>query len=281
MPEVVLVVEGEDPGALMLADAFRRHGWRLRVLDVRYGRPTLDGVDEPPTVWIDGAPARPDVVLNRTGTTRLGLAGASALARQLPATWSARHLAAREEQALLLACFDVWERTSRLYNPVRTLDRRLLRPAVEAELRAAGVALGRSDPDPDSDAPEPGREGVCWIVDGTIVAAATRPTPTEPWVPTPLSDATAATLARVATITGLRLGQLDLWQPRRDPGATAVTGWRPIPWFRSYWRQTGVDVAALAVAAIIGEPPAATPGFLAADLEPNLLAHRAVTDRRT
>lgn len=278
MPEVVLVVEGEDPGAAMVADAFRRHGWRLRVLDVRFGRPTLDGLDEPPTVWIDGRPTRPDVVVNRTATSRLGLAGASALARQLPATWSARHLAAREEQALLLACFDVWERTSRLYNPVRTLDRRLLRPAVEAELRAAGVTLGTGRPDPDA----PGREGVCWVVDGTIVAAATRPSPTSPWATTPLSDATATAIARAADIAGLRLGQLDLWQPRRDPAATAVTGWRPIPWFRSFWRQTGVDVAALAVAAIVGEAPAPAPGFLAADLEPNLLAGpRGIARRRT
>lgn len=272
MGEALLVVEGDDPGAVMLTAAFRRHGWRVRLLDLRFGRPTLDGIDEPPTVWIDGAPVRPDVVVNRTATSQLGLAAGTALARQLATTWSGRHLAAREEQALLLACFDLWERTSRLYNPVRSLDRRLLRPAVEASLAAAGVPVSRTGD---------GREGVCWIVDGTVVAAATRPGPDKPWSPTPLSDATAASLRRMAEIADLRLGQLDLWQPRHDPGATAVTGWRPIPWFRGFWEQTGTDVAALAVAAIVAEPPAPTPTFLAADLEPNLLAHPTLLPRRT
>lgn len=296
MADAVLVVEGDDPGAVMLGAAFRRHGWRVRLLDLRYGRPTLDGVDEPPKVWIDGTPGRPDVVVNRTATSRLGLAAGTALARQLATTWSGCHLAAREEQALLLACFDLWERTSRLYNPVRTLDRRLLRPAVEAELRAAGLPVGRPDAGGSgsgSDSggttvaedggggrrgrrlpPGPaGRDGVCWIVDGTVVAAATRNAAGKPWSATPVSDSTAATIGRVAAVAGLRLGQLDLWQPRHDPGTTAVTGWRPIPWFRAFWEQTGIDVAALVVAAIVGEPPAPAPGFLAADLEPNLLAH--------
>jgi hypothetical protein len=265
MREALLLVEGDDPGAVMLAGAFRRHGWRVRLLDLRFHRPTLDGTDEPPTVWLDGVPVHPDVVVNRTGTSRLGLTAAPALARQLATTWSGRHLAAREEQGLLLACCDLWERTSRLYNPVRTLDRRLLRPAVEAELQEAGLPIGPAAKEEDQ-----GRTGVCWIVDGTIVAAATRNAPGKPWSVTPLSDDTAATLGRVAEITGLRLGQLDLWQPR-DGSATAVTGWRPIPLFRSFWEHTGVDVAALTVAAIVGEPPAPTPPFLAADLEPNLL----------
>jgi hypothetical protein len=275
MREAVLVVEGEDPGAVMLAAAFRRHGWRLRTLDLRFGRPTLDGLDEPPVVWIDGAPTRPDVVINRTGTSRLGLAAGSALARQLPTTWSGRHLAAREEQALLLACFDVWERTSRLYNPVRTLDRRLLRPAVEAELRAAGVPIDRA-----RDAA--GRDGVCWIVDGAVVAAVTRSGgPGKPWSTTPLSPETTERVRQVAEVIGLRMGQLDLWQPRHAPAATVVTGWRPIPWFRSFWEQTGTDVAALVVAAIVDEPPAPAPTFLAADLEPNLLDHHNLVNRRT
>ena len=274
MGEVVVVVEGDDPGAVMLAAAFRRHGWRVRLLDLRFGRPTLDGSDEPPTVSIDGTPTRPDVVVNRTATSRLGLAAGSALARQLATTWSGRHLAAREEQGLLLACFDVWERTSRLYNPVRALDRRLLRPAVEAELRSAGLPVGRAGP-PDA----AGREGVCWIVEGTIVAAATCGAPGQPWSTTPRSTESAGMIRRVADITGLRLGQIDLWQPRDDPGATLVTGWRPIPWFRAFWEHTGTDVAALAVAAIVDEPPAAAPAFLAADLEPNLLDVKAQTRR--
>ena len=273
MGEALLIVEGDDPGAVMLGAAFRRHGWRLRLLDLRFHRPTLDGVDEPPTVWIDGAPTRPDAVVNRTATSRLGLAAGSALARQLPSTWSGRHLAAREEQGLLLACFDLWERTSRLYNPVRTLDRRLLRPAVEAELRAAGLPIG-----PARDAA--GRDGVCWVVDGTVMAAATRAGVGKPWSTTPLSSETAEMIRQVADITGLRLGQLDLWQPRAAPPGTIVTGWRPIPWFRSFWEQTGTDVAALVVAAIVGAPPAAAPTFLAADLEPNLLDHRNLVERR-
>jgi hypothetical protein len=271
--EVVLVVEGEDPGAVLLAAAFRRHGWQVRLLDLRFGRPTLDGVDEPPTVWIDGRPTRPDAVVNRTATSRLGLAAGSALARQLPATWSARHLAAREEQGLLLACFDLWERTSRVYNPVRTLDRRLLRPAVEAELRAAKLPIG-----PPREAA--GRDGICWIVDGTVVSAATRPGVGKRWSTARLSPETTETVRQVAEIADMRLGQIDLWQPRADPAGTIVTGWRPIPWFRSFWEQTGTDVAALVVAAIVGGPPAAAPSFLAADLEPNLLDHRNLVRRR-
>ena len=70
----------------------------------------------------------------------------------------------------------------------------------------------------------------------------------------------------VTTENTMRLGQIDLWQPRADPAGTIVTGWRPIPWFRSFWEQTGTDVAALVVAAIVGGPPAAAPSFLAADL---------------
>jgi hypothetical protein len=269
--EVLLIVEGDDPGAVMLAAAFRRHGWRLRLLDLRFQRPTLDGTDEPPTVWLDGTPIRPDVVVNRTATTRLGLAAASALARQLAATWSGRHLAAREEQGLLLACLDLWERTSRLYNPVRTLDRRLLRPAVEAELRAAGLPVDATNADGKGGKGDgEGRPGVCWIVDGTIVAAASLGRDKR-WSATPLSAGTSGTITRMAALTGLRLGQIDLWQPRSDPGATTITGWRPIPLFRSFWEHSGTDVAALVVAAIVGEPPAAAPGFLAADLEPNLL----------
>ncbi|HEV7761913.1 MAG TPA: hypothetical protein VGO78_23055 [Acidimicrobiales bacterium] len=276
--EVLLIVEGDDPGAVMLGAAFRRHGWRLRLLDLRFHRPTLDGVDEPPTVWLDGTSIRPDVVVNRTATTRLGLAAASALARQLASTWSARHLAAREEQGLLLACLDLWERTSRLYNPVRTLDRRLLRPAVEAELRAAGLPVGAAD-DGEAGGKGEGRPGVCWIVDGTIVAAASLGRDKR-WSATPLSAETGETITRMATMTGLRLGQIDLWQPRSDPGATTITGWRPIPLFRAFWEHTGTDVAALVVAAIVGEPPMAAPGFLAADLEPNLLDFKAQSRRR-
>lgn len=264
MRDALFVVEGDDPGAVMLAAAFRRHGWRSRVLDLRFQRPTLDGSGDRPVVWIDGAATEPAVVVNRTATSRLGLAPGSALARQLPATWWARHLAAREEQGLLLACFDVWEQTSRLYNPVRTLDRRLLRTATEMELRAHALPVDRA-----ASGPGDGRRGVCWVVDGAVVASATSKTDGR-WTPTPLSDPTAEAVRQVAEHTGLHLGQLDLWQTRSGP--TLVTDWKPIPLFRAFWEQTGTDVAALAVAAILGEAPAPPPAFLADDLEPNLLA---------
>jgi hypothetical protein len=260
--EALLIVEGDDPGAVMLAAAFRRHGWRVRLLDLRFQRPTLDGSDDPPVVLIDGTPVRPDLVINRSATSRLGLAPASALGRQVGTTWSARHLGAREEQALLLACLDLWERTSRLYNPVRTLDRRLLRVATEAELRNDGVPVIDGEPETN------GREGTCWVVDGRVVASGTKTTK-DGWAATAVSDTTAATVATTAKTTGLALGQVDLWQPRQGP--TAVTDWRPIPWFRAFWEQTGSDVAALVVAALVHRAPAAPPGFLVADLEPNLL----------
>jgi hypothetical protein len=273
--EAVLVVEGEDPGAVLLAAALRRHGWRIRLLDLRFHRPTLDGSDDPPVVVIDGTPTRPDLVVNRTGTSRLGLAPASALVRQIGTTWSARHLAAREEQGLLLACLDLWERSSRLYNPVRTLDHRLLRPAVEAELRAADVPLALGQRGDNGD----GRPAAAWVVDGTIVASASASGAVAApsgsgsrsrQTPTALADDTAAAVRRLADIVGLRLGQVDLWQPR-DDGPAVVTDWKPVPGFRRIWEQTGVDVAALVVAALVGEEPAKAPGFLASDLEPNFL----------
>jgi hypothetical protein len=263
---VLLIVEGDDPGAVMVAAAFRRHGWRVHLLDLRFQRPTLDGSDDPPVVLIDGHPIRPDLVVNRSGTSRLGLAPASALGRQIGTTWSARYLGAREEQALLLACLDLWERTSRLYNPVRTLDRRLLRPATEAEMHDDGIVLATTEPEaPDA----PGREGTCWIVDGVVVASATRSGKTERWTATALSASTADVLGKVAGHTGLALGQVDLWQPRHGP--TVVTDWRPIPWFRAFWEQTGSDVAALVVAALVDAAPAPPPGFHIAGLETNLL----------
>jgi hypothetical protein len=153
----------------------------------------------------------------------------------------------------------------------------LLRPAVEAELRAAGLPVGAARNGASEDE---GRPGVCWIVDGTIVAAASLGRDKR-WSATPLSAETSGTITRMAELTDLRLGQVDLWQSRSDPGATTITGWRPIPLFRSFWEHTGTDVAALVVAAIVGEPPAAAPGFLAADLEPNLLDHRNLVQRRT
>jgi hypothetical protein len=273
VPEALLVVDGDDPGAVLLAAALRRHGWRLHHLDLRYGRPTLDGSGAEPVVVVDGGEVRPDLVLNRTATSRLGLAPGSALARQLPATWWGRHLAAREEQGLLLACFDLWERTSRLYDPVATGDRRLLRPAVAAELHAAGLPLVAAGGDGHGDGHgDDGRRGAAWIVDGVVVAAATQ-VAGQPWRATPLSPATEDVLRRTATIAGLRLGQLDLWQTRS--GGTAVTGWQPIPGFRAVEQRTEIPVAALVVAALVdpgrAPEPVAAPPFLAADLEANVL----------
>jgi hypothetical protein len=269
--DALVVVDGDDPGAVLLAMALRRHGRRITHLDLRYGRPTLDGSGAEPVVVVDGRPVTPDLVLNRTATSRLGLAPGNALARQLPATWWGRHLAAREEQGLLLACFDLWERTTRLYDPVATGDRRLLRSAVAAELHAAGLPLGRdADAGEGADEGGDGRRGAAWIVDGLVVAAATQ-VEGQPWRATPLSPATEDVLRRTAAIAGLRLGQLDLWQTR--DGGTAVTGWRPDPAFRAVERRTGIPVAALVAAALVdpGGAPAAAPPFLAADLEANVL----------
>lgn len=265
MGEVLFLVDSDDPGALALARAFRRHGWRVGLLDLRFSRPTLDAGSEVPVVRVEGRTVRSDVVVNRSRTSGLGLAAPSALERQLPATWSGRHLAAREEQGLLLACLDLWGRQARLYNPVRTLDRHLLREAVDHELKAGGVPLGRR-PSPGSPAADEGRRGVCWVVDDAVVASATRPAG-GPWTETPLSTATSDAVRATAEIVGLRLGQVDLWQRRQ--GATVVTNWHALPKFQALGE---LDVAALAVAAIVGEQPATAPAFLAEDLEPNLLA---------
>jgi hypothetical protein len=319
MAEVLLVVDREDAGAAMLGAAFRRHGWRARVLDLRFGRPTLDGSHEVPIVRLDGSPVTPDVVINRSDTSRLGLPPATTHARQIATTWLARHIAAREEQGLLLACLDLWDRTSRLYNPPGAVDRALLRRPVEADMLARGLPVGRRPttgtatsatigrepggeaapgggvadrrvglggvpdrhrqrhredgpggvlPAPGSDQSTDGREGVCWVVDGTLLVPGTRLVGEE-WQPVELSVGTAEAIRQVADLAGLRLGRIDLWQSRS--GGTLVTGWHPIPPFRDFWERTGIDVAALVAAAIIGEEPAPAPGFLVAGFEAGFL----------
>ncbi len=260
MAEVLIVVDDDDPGAVSLAAAFRRHGWSVRLLDLRFGRPTLDASADRPLIRIDGHFIEPDVVINRTTVSGLGLTSAAALDRQLPTSWSGRHLAAREENGLLLACLDVWDRASRLYNPVRTNDRRLMRLAVESELDAQGVAVGRADR-------AAGTQTVCWVVDGAIAASASR-LHGRPWRTNGPTDVPEELVQKTADLTGLRLGEVDLWQP--DAGQHVVTGWRPVPPFRTIFEQSGLDVAALVVATILGEAPAPANVFLADDLEPNL-----------
>jgi hypothetical protein len=84
MAEVLLVVDSDDTGAAMLGAAFRRHGWRVKVLDLRFGRPTLDGSQAVPVVRLDGTPVAPDVVVNRSDTHRLGLPPATVLGAASP-----------------------------------------------------------------------------------------------------------------------------------------------------------------------------------------------------
>jgi hypothetical protein len=98
MSEALILVDGDDPGAGLLASAFRRHRWSVRVVDLRFARPTLDAADEV-VVRIDGHPVDSDIVINRTGISGLGLASAAALDRQLPTTWSGRHLAPAKNRA--------------------------------------------------------------------------------------------------------------------------------------------------------------------------------------
>jgi hypothetical protein len=267
MPEVLLVVDSDDTGAAMLGAAFRRHRWRARVLDLRYSRPTLDGGGPVPVVRLDGTPVEPDVVINRTDVNRMGLPPARMLDRQIATTWLARHLAAREEQGLLLACLDIWDRTSRLYNPLAAVDRALLQRAVHADMRKRGLPIGT----PGDGAGGDGRQGVCWVVDGTVLAPSTR-LEGKPWEPVELSDDTASAIRQVAELAGLRLGRIDLWQSKQSGSAgTVVTGWHPLPPFRSFWEQTGTNLAALVAAVIIGEEPAAAPDFLVAGFEAGIL----------
>lgn len=271
MPEVLLVVDSEDTGAVMLGAAFRRHRWRARVLDLRYSRPTLDGSGPVPVVRVDGTPVEPDVVINRTDVNRMGLPSARMLDRQIATTWLARHLAAREEQGLLLACLDIWDRTSRLYNPLAAVDRALLQRAVHADMRKRGLPIGTAGTKGDSDGS--GRQGVCWVVDGTVLAPSAR-LEGKPWEPVELSDDTASAIRQVAELAGLRLGRIDLWQSKAERSGstgTVVTGWHPIPPFRSFWEQTGTNLATLVAAVIVGEEPAAAPDFLVAGFEAGIL----------
>jgi hypothetical protein len=192
------------------------------------------------------------------------------LDRQIATTWLARHLAAREEQGLLLACLDIWDRTSRLYNPLAAVDRALLQRAVHADMRTRGLPIGTvgSGTVGPKDGDDRGRQGVCWIVDGTILAPSAR-LEGKPWEPVELSDDTASAIRQVADLAALRLGRIDLWQTKAE--GTVVTGWHPIPPFRSFWAQTGTNLATLVAAVIVGEEPAAAPDFLVAGFEAGIL----------
>jgi hypothetical protein len=77
-------------------------------------------------------------------------------------------------------------------------------------------------------------------------------------------------LERPNSDEGLRLGEVDLWQP--VDGSAVVTNWRPAPPFRTSFEQSGINVAALVVAALLAEAPVSANAFLADDLERNLLA---------
>lgn len=228
---------------------------------------------------LDGQVVLSDVVLNRTSVTGLGLAAASALDRQLPTTWSGRHLAAREEQGLLLACFDVWDRQSRLFNPVAATDRHLLRTAVSLGLARTGVPVEfpghrRDQGVPADDEPPSGpyRKGACWVVEDEVVGAFARDG--SGWREVAVSDRTAHMARHVAAAAGLRLGQVSFRQYR--DGSTAVTRWEAVPRFRQIWEHTGTDVASLVVAAVVGaDVPVPAPPLLATDLETNLLTPRS------
>jgi hypothetical protein len=95
-------------------------------------------------VRLRGQEIRPDLVMNRSSISGLGLAAPAALIRQRSTSWRERHAAAREEQALLLAVLDAFERTGAgVANASASADLALMPNAVTERLHRRGVTVVR------------------------------------------------------------------------------------------------------------------------------------------
>jgi hypothetical protein len=144
MTTATVVHDGWDPTAELLADAGRRLGVEVVELDLRHDRLGVRIGGDGAEVRHGATTLRPDIVVNRTTVTGLGLASASLLERQRPHGWQDRHVAARQEQGLLLAVFDVWERAGAIVmNPTTAEDLSVMPNAVVERLGRAGVVVDR------------------------------------------------------------------------------------------------------------------------------------------
>ncbi len=142
MTDVLVLHDGGDPTAQLLATAGRLLGWEVTDADLRIDRFELGVGPTGSVVRLRGQEVRPDLVLNRSSVTGLGLAAPTALTRQRGTAWRERHAAAREEQALLLAVLDALERAGAdVVNGSAAVDLALMPNAVAERLLRRDVPV--------------------------------------------------------------------------------------------------------------------------------------------
>ncbi|MEM9608041.1 MAG: hypothetical protein AAGA99_11515 [Actinomycetota bacterium] len=206
MTELLVVSDGWDPTAQLLGDAGRRLGGAVTELDLRLDRLTVEVGPEGADVRHRGRRLRPDVVVNRSGITGLGLADGALLERQRPHGWFERHVAARQEQGLLLAATDAWARSgATVLNPPTSEDLSLLTNAVVERLARRGVRTRRAGTSDEIEIVVASGRGVTYRADG---------------------EAPDRSMVEVATIVAAAAG-FDVGSVRlvSDDRGVVVTGW--------------------------------------------------------
>ncbi len=213
MTDLLIVHDGGDPTAHLLAVAGRHLGWAVTEADMRMDRFELNVGSSGSMVRLRGREIRPDLVLNRASVTGLGLAAPAALGRQRTTAWRERHAAAREEQALLLAVLDAFDRAGAdVVNGSAAADLALMPNAVVERLQRRDVPVVHR---PDADRLEvlvaAGR-GVAYRSLGSVEQVATQG---HLEVATVVAEAASCTFAAVTFV------ELD--------EAMAVSGWEHRP----------------------------------------------------
>jgi len=127
MSPLLIIAEGSDPTVELLLEAANGFGVDVSLVDLRYDRFDL-AVGPRAVVRVNGnSITTPTVVMNATSANSLGLAGDAALQRQRSSRWQQRHLAAKEEQGLLLAVLAHFRRDGAiLVNPPEASDLALM-----------------------------------------------------------------------------------------------------------------------------------------------------------
>ena len=147
MSSIVVVRGGGDPTADLLSVAARRLGQHVQDIDLRIDRLTIDVTSDGATVRAGQRTLEPSLVFNRTEINGLGLSSGDGLKRQIATHWRDRHTQGREEQGLLLAVFEAWERTDvTLVNRTRAADMSLMPNSVVDRLVRMGEAVHRGKP---------------------------------------------------------------------------------------------------------------------------------------
>jgi hypothetical protein len=263
---VVIVSEGADEDVAAIARAVRRHGLGARVVDLDHERLRLHApADGVAVLGANGAIPTPRLVCNRVGASGFGLASAAALARQPTDEWPTAHLAAREEQAVVLAAFEQWERSgATVLDPVRRVDRTMQRPLLRAQLQALGFSVG-----PVSE--ELRRTSVAGrlvLLDGEVVVAALGRG--SQWKAVAVTPETADMMRQVAGVLQVRLASVDV---RHRPGHPLhIAAWAARPRLAALGAATGIDVwsdVLTRLTAVSADPPRS---FVTPDLVRNFSA---------